>query len=397
MSKKHPKYTLIDPKKARNYTVKANTGAGQLYVTDQTYQYPWVKRTGTLIRKCHFDLTGKMILTDQQIAVFESNKWHRFPISRLKSLDVAHKNFILPLLLGGAIAPLALVAALSGYFQFWIAMSLVITGLMLFYYGVQGGHQVSLNFEGSEFRFFIDERNKNLNEFIGFTNFYLRDPLRAFKTQVSEEAESLHNPTENFNYAALKEERTSENMKYLIVGLGNIGPEYAKTRHNIGFMVLDELAKIKGATFKSDRLAFKTEVKHRGRALHLIKPTTYMNLSGKALRHWMNSLKVPVENVLVIVDDLAIPFGSLRMRGKGSSAGHNGLKNIEELLGNNKYPRLRFGIGDDFSKGKQVDYVLNNFTADEQIDLPTLIDKSCEMILSFASIGINQTMSQYNS
>ncbi|MGB0521869.1 MAG: aminoacyl-tRNA hydrolase [Flammeovirgaceae bacterium] len=185
-------------------------------------------------------------------------------------------------------------------------------------------------------------------------------------------------------------------MKYLIVGLGNIGPEYRKTRHNIGFMVLDELARIKGASFDSDRLAFKTEIKHKGRTLHLIKPTTYMNLSGKALRHWMTTLKVPLENVLVIVDDLALPFGTLRMRGKGSSAGHNGLKNIEQLLGGTHYPRLRFGIGDNFSKGKQVDFVLNNFTDDEQIDLPSLIDKSCEMILSFASIGINRTMSQYN-
>ncbi len=185
-------------------------------------------------------------------------------------------------------------------------------------------------------------------------------------------------------------------MKYLIVGLGNIGREYENTRHNIGFMVLDELAKKNDASFEIDRLAFKTEIKHKGRTIHLIKPTTYMNLSGKAVRSWMNELKIPLENVLIVVDELALPLGTLRMRTKGSSAGHNGLKNIEELLQTSKYPRLRFGIGDEFSKGKQIDYVLGQFTPDEQIDLPTLIDKSCEMILSFASIGAQRTMNQFN-
>ncbi|MFT5616953.1 MAG: PTH1 family peptidyl-tRNA hydrolase [Arenicella sp.] len=185
-------------------------------------------------------------------------------------------------------------------------------------------------------------------------------------------------------------------MKYLIVGLGNIGREYENTRHNIGFMVLDELVKKKEASFEIDRLAYKTEIKHKGRTIHLIKPTTYMNLSGKAVRSWMNELKIPLENVLIVVDELALPLGTLRMRTKGSSAGHNGLKNIEELLTTSKYTRLRFGIGDEFSKGKQIDYVLGKFTSDEQIDLPTLIDTSCEMILSFASIGAQRTMSQFN-
>ncbi len=185
-------------------------------------------------------------------------------------------------------------------------------------------------------------------------------------------------------------------MKYLIVGLGNIGWEYENTRHNIGFMVLDELAKKNEASFEVDRLAFKTEIKHKGRTIHLIKPTTYMNLSGKAVRSWMNELKIPLENVLIVVDELALPLGTLRMRTKGSSAGHNGLKNIEELLATSKYPRLRFGIGDEFSKGKQIDYVLGEFTSDEQIDLSTLIDKSCEMILSFASIGAQRTMNEFN-
>lgn len=185
-------------------------------------------------------------------------------------------------------------------------------------------------------------------------------------------------------------------MKYLIVGLGNIGPEYANTRHNIGFMVADALAKAGGASFDSDRLAFVAEIKHKGRSIHIIKPSTYMNLSGKALRHWMSTLKVPAENVLVVVDDLALPLGVLRMRGQGSAAGHNGLKNIEEVLGNNNYPRLRFGIGSDFPKGRQVDYVLGEFGKDETAGLPLAIERACEMCLSFVSVGIAQTMSKYN-
>ncbi|GAA4831457.1 aminoacyl-tRNA hydrolase [Algivirga pacifica] len=185
-------------------------------------------------------------------------------------------------------------------------------------------------------------------------------------------------------------------MKYLIVGLGNIGPEYADTRHNIGFMVLDALAEKFGATWKTDRLAFSTEIKHKGRTIHLIKPTTYMNLSGKAAGHWLRELKIKPENMLVIVDDLALPYGTLRMRPKGSSAGHNGLKDIEKVLGSNKYPRLRFGIGNDYPTGRQVDYVLGAFTADEQIDLGTHIDKSADMVLSFCTIGIAHTMNQFN-
>lgn len=186
-------------------------------------------------------------------------------------------------------------------------------------------------------------------------------------------------------------------MKYLIVGLGNIGPEYAKTRHNIGFMVVDELAKKHNTSFDSGRLAFKADFRYKSRNFHLIKPTTYMNASGKSVRYWMNELKIPKENVLVIVDDLAIPFGSLRMRGKGSAAGHNGLKDIEQQTGGNNYARLRFGIGDDFPKGRQVDYVLGEFSSDEKIDLPLLIDKSCEMVEAFGSIGLARTMNQYNS
>jgi len=185
-------------------------------------------------------------------------------------------------------------------------------------------------------------------------------------------------------------------MNYLLVGLGNIGPEYELTRHNIGFLTLDRLADKQGLTWKSDRLAFKSEYKHKGRTLHLIKPTTYMNLSGKAVNYWMKLLNIPKENVLVIVDDMALPFEKIRMRPKGSAAGHNGLKNIEELCGGQDYPRLRMGIGDDFPKGRQVDYVLGKFTQNEFDALPIVMDKAIAMALNFCTIGIAQTMTQYN-
>jgi PTH1 family peptidyl-tRNA hydrolase len=188
----------------------------------------------------------------------------------------------------------------------------------------------------------------------------------------------------------------SGGMKYLVVGLGNIGPEYADTRHNIGFMILDEYAKQEGAKFHNMRLAYYTEVNHKGRTLHLIKPTTYMNLSGKALNHWMKELKIPVENVLVLVDDIALPLGTLRLKPKGSAAGHNGLKNIEATLGNNEYARLRFGVSDNYPKGRQVDYVLSGFDADEQPELAALIDRSIEMVKSFAAIGTELTMTKFN-
>lgn len=185
-------------------------------------------------------------------------------------------------------------------------------------------------------------------------------------------------------------------MKYLIVGLGNIGQEYADTRHNIGFMVLDQMAKEAGVQFSTMRLASYTEINHKGRTLCLIKPTTYMNLSGKAVSYWMKDLKIPIENVLVIVDDLAIPFGSLRIKPKGSPAGHNGLKSIEGLLGSNEYARLRFGIGDNFPKGRQVDYVLSGFDKEEVLALPALIEKSINMVKSFATIGVELTMTNFN-
>ncbi len=185
-------------------------------------------------------------------------------------------------------------------------------------------------------------------------------------------------------------------MKYLIVGLGNIGAEYADTRHNIGFKVVDKIAEQQNVSFYSGRYAFEAEIKYKGRKIHLIKPTTYMNLSGKAVSYWLKTLKIPLENVLVIVDDIALPFGTIRIRLKGSSAGHNGLKDIENQLQTSKYPRLRFGVGDNYSRGRQIDYVLGNFTNDEQIELPSIIEKSTEAVLSFCTIGAHRTMNKYN-
>ena len=185
-------------------------------------------------------------------------------------------------------------------------------------------------------------------------------------------------------------------MKYLIVGLGNIGPEYTDTRHNIGFMILDEMAKQEQSKFYNMRLAYYTEVTHKARTLYLIKPTTYMNLSGKAVNHWMNELKISAENILVVVDDIALPFGTLRLKPKGSAAGHNGLKHIEATLGHNEYARLRFGVSDNFPKGRQVDYVLDGFNKDELPELPALIDRSIEVIKSFVTIGTELTMTRFN-
>ncbi len=185
-------------------------------------------------------------------------------------------------------------------------------------------------------------------------------------------------------------------MKYLIAGLGNIGPEYELTRHNIGFLALDYLADQKGAGFEVSRLAYTADFKYKGRTIHLIKPTTYMNLSGKSIRYWLDQLQVPVHNLLVVVDDIALPFGKIRIRAKGSSAGHNGLTDIETVLGTTVYPRLRIGIGDNFARGKQVDYVLSRFSNSELDELPFIFNKSSEAILSFTTIGLERTMNFYN-
>jgi PTH1 family peptidyl-tRNA hydrolase len=187
-------------------------------------------------------------------------------------------------------------------------------------------------------------------------------------------------------------------MQYLIVGLGNIGPQYELTRHNIGFLVLDHLAsQLKGESFKLDKQAYYARASYKGRILNMIKPTTFMNLSGKAVRFWMQHLKIPKENIIVITDDLAIPFGTLRLKGKGSGGGHNGLGNIQEVLNSTEYPRLRFGIGDQFPKGRQVDYVLSNFDSSEMAELPALLQKASDGILSFVSLGLDRSMNVVNT
>lgn len=185
-------------------------------------------------------------------------------------------------------------------------------------------------------------------------------------------------------------------MKYLIVGLGNIGDEYENTRHNIGFMVADEIAKRFNASFDLEKQAFCTEVKHKGRTIIIAKPTTYMNLSGKAINFLMQKHKITASNLLVIVDEIALDFGVIRMRQKGSSAGHNGLGNIEHTLGSSQYPRLRFGIGNNFYKGKQVDYVLSDFSHEEMKELPFAIDKAADAALAFCTIGVQRAMNQFN-
>lgn len=185
-------------------------------------------------------------------------------------------------------------------------------------------------------------------------------------------------------------------MKYLIVGLGNIGDEYADTRHNIGFIVADALAQEGKVVFKTDRYAAVTRLSVKGRTMVVIKPSTYMNLSGKAVRYWMQKEDIPLENILVLVDDLALPLGALRMRKKGSDGGHNGLISIIEILGSTEFTRVRFGIGNDFAKGYQVDYVLGRWTSEETKVLLPRIKEAVEMIKSFVLIGPDRTMNVFN-
>ncbi len=186
-------------------------------------------------------------------------------------------------------------------------------------------------------------------------------------------------------------------MKYLIACLGNIGAEYANTRHNIGFMVADHLAKDLECTFTTSSLAMVSEMKHKGRQMIVIKPTTYMNLSGKAIKYWATQEKIPIENILVVCDDLALPTGTLRMKKKGSDGGHNGLKNIIEALGSNEFCRLRIGIGNDYAKGKQIDYVIGEWKQSEIDEIQPRLDVAVEMIKSFVAIGPDLTMNQYNN
>lgn len=181
-------------------------------------------------------------------------------------------------------------------------------------------------------------------------------------------------------------------MKYLITGLGNIGSEYRDTRHNIGFAVVDFLCKQMEGSWRDDHHGELAEVKFKGRTLILLKPNTYMNLSGKAIRYWLQKEKIPVENSLVICDDLNLVFGKQRLRAKGSDGGHNGLKSIQETLGSDGYPRLRIGIGNNFSKGRQVDFVLGKWSTDEAAELPLLLEKAAETIKAFATIGLERAM-----
>jgi PTH1 family peptidyl-tRNA hydrolase len=185
-------------------------------------------------------------------------------------------------------------------------------------------------------------------------------------------------------------------MKYLIVGLGNIGEEYRDTRHNIGFNVLDALAKASNIVFTDGRYGATTTLSIKGRTLILLKPSTYMNLSGNAVRYYMQKEKIALENVLVVVDDLALPFGTLRLKGKGSDAGHNGLKHIAATLGTENYARLRFGIGNDFPRGGQIDFVLGNFTDEDMKTMDERLEMAGEIVKTFCLAGISLTMNQYN-
>lgn len=186
-------------------------------------------------------------------------------------------------------------------------------------------------------------------------------------------------------------------MKFLIAGLGNFGEQYENTRHNIGFMVLDTLARVSNISFQDKRYGYVADYRFKARRCVILKPTTYVNLSGRAVNYWMQKEKIPVENLFVITDDLALPFGTIRIRAKGGDGGHNGLFNINQVLGRNDYARLRFGIGGDFGRGEQVNYVLGELTGEEKVVLNERIDKVIESIQSFVTLGIDRTMNLYNN
>ena len=196
-----------------------------------------------------------------------------------------------------------------------------------------------------------------------------------------------------FNF---KRAHLSNSKKFLVVGLGNIGSEYIMTRHNIGFEILNYLSNKENLSFETFKLADKTILQKKGKKIFLIKPNTYMNLSGKSVKYWMNKEKIPIENLLVITDDLNLPFGKLRIRSKGSSGGHNGLKNIEEILGSQNYSRLRFGINNREKNKNKVDFVLNKWNEIEKKSLEDNLNTSCEIILSFIFNGIQNTMNKFN-
>lgn len=186
-------------------------------------------------------------------------------------------------------------------------------------------------------------------------------------------------------------------MKYLIVGLGNIGPEYRNTRHNIGFKVLDAFAEVSNISFSTQRYGDIAQLRVKNKVLVLLKPSTYMNLSGEAVRYWMNKENIPLENVLVIVDDIALPFGAIRIKGKGSDGGHNGLKNIAAMIGTQNYARIRFGLGNDFPKGAQIDYVLGNFTEEQEKLMPERLKIAIDAIKAFCLSGLTFAMNNYSN
>ncbi|TXE12814.1 aminoacyl-tRNA hydrolase [Seonamhaeicola algicola] len=196
--------------------------------------------------------------------------------------------------------------------------------------------------------------------------------------------------------SAFSVEEQNEMKKFLVVGLGNIGEKYENTRHNIGFKVLDTYAKNEDLTFQTDKLGDVTSHKLKGRTIIFLKPSTYMNLSGKAVQYWLTKEKVPLENLLIITDDLNLPFGSLRLKTKGSDGGHNGLKDIQAKLNTTAYNRFRFGISDTFSKGRQVDYVLGEWNDDEMSKLKERLQKSTQLIQSFVLAGVSNTMNTFN-
>lgn len=196
--------------------------------------------------------------------------------------------------------------------------------------------------------------------------------------------------------SSYQSEEENPMKKFLVVGLGNIGEKYENTRHNIGFKVLDYFSKQEDLSFETQKLGDVATYKFKGRTFIFLKPSTYMNLSGKAVLYWLTKEKIPLENLLIVTDDLNLPFGSLRLKIKGSDGGHNGLKDIQEKLNTTKYNRFRFGISDAFSKGRQIDYVLGEWTEDESSKLNERLEKSVELIKSFALAGINNTMNSFN-
>ncbi len=198
-------------------------------------------------------------------------------------------------------------------------------------------------------------------------------------------------------HTIVKEETREDLMKkFLVVGLGNIGPKYANTRHNVGFKILDALANSESLTFETEKLGDLTTYKYKGRTILLLKPNTYMNLSGKSVRYWLTKEKILIENLLVITDDINLSFGTIRLKANGSAGGHNGLKDIEAELNTSKYCRFRFGVGAEFSKGRQVDYVLGEWNSEEESAMPERLDKGIELVKSFTTAGLANTMNTFN-